>query len=184
MPNLAQVLFGLIVILGLCIVGLCRDRLDANQRIDELEDDLDQLVDQWELLVSVVVPTPPPEPVGIAFEAEVEQLRRAGLCDALVREIQVSGPEIGGEIAQEILAAGSAMITALNTAQAAEDEHPPAAWCDPTHGRIDRDIQDYVATMHPTGLGQRVAIENTLQYRRDHGHQVAAPSNAVGKEEG
>lgn len=40
---------------------------------------------------------------------------------------------------------------------------------DPTHGRIDRDIQQAVEDMHPKSLGQRVAIENTLQRRRDDG---------------
>ena len=38
---------------------------------------------------------------------------------------------------------------------------------DPTHGRIDKDIQDQVDEMDPESLGQRVAIENTLQDRRD-----------------
>jgi hypothetical protein len=41
---------------------------------------------------------------------------------------------------------------------------------DPTHGRIDKDIQEKVEDMNPTSLGQRVAMENTLQNRRnDHG---------------
>jgi hypothetical protein len=40
---------------------------------------------------------------------------------------------------------------------------------DPTHGRIDPDIQRYVEEMEPRNLGQRVAIENTLQRRRDDG---------------
>lgn len=37
---------------------------------------------------------------------------------------------------------------------------------DPTHGRIDRDIQQQVAAMDPTSVGQRVAMENTLQRKR------------------
>jgi hypothetical protein len=40
---------------------------------------------------------------------------------------------------------------------------------DPTHGRIDQDIQQAVEDMHPTSLGQRVALENTMQNRRDAG---------------
>lgn len=40
---------------------------------------------------------------------------------------------------------------------------------DPTHGRIEADIRQNVDGMSPTSLGQRVAIENTLQDRRDRG---------------
>lgn len=46
-------------------------------------------------------------------------------------------------------------------------------FADPTHGRIDRDIQDQVDEMNPTSLGQRVAIENTIQDRRDQTSQPA-----------
>lgn len=42
---------------------------------------------------------------------------------------------------------------------------------DPTHGRIDRDIQERVNEMQPTTLGERVALENDLQGRRDRGVQ-------------
>lgn len=42
-----------------------------------------------------------------------------------------------------------------------------AVWRDPTHGRIDRDIQEQVDEWNPGSLGQRVAIENTLQERRN-----------------
>lgn len=38
---------------------------------------------------------------------------------------------------------------------------------DPTHGRIDRDIQQTVDEMNPPTLGSRVAMENTLQERRN-----------------
>jgi hypothetical protein len=38
---------------------------------------------------------------------------------------------------------------------------------DPTHGRIDRDIQWHVDDMKPFSIGQRVAMEQTLQDRRD-----------------
>lgn len=41
-------------------------------------------------------------------------------------------------------------------------------WHDPTHGRIDRDIQEDVDSLGPMTTAQRVAMENTLQYRRDH----------------
>lgn len=34
---------------------------------------------------------------------------------------------------------------------------------------IDQDIKDYVDAMEPSSLGQRVAIEVTLQERRDKG---------------
>src|SRR4051812_42247440 len=44
--------------------------------------------------------------------------------------------------------------------------HPVSA-PDPTHGRIDADIQATVEEMQPPTLGQRVAMENTLQHRRD-----------------
>lgn len=40
---------------------------------------------------------------------------------------------------------------------------------DPTYGRIDRDIQEAVDAMEPSGIGPRVAMENTLQARRDSG---------------
>lgn len=43
----------------------------------------------------------------------------------------------------------------------------PEPWHDPTYGRIDRDIQERVDAMGSTTLGTRVAIENTLQNRRD-----------------
>jgi hypothetical protein len=49
----------------------------------------------------------------------------------------------------------------------------PAA--DPTHGRIDLDIQDAVDEMRPTSLAQRVAIENTLQDRRRRGRPLDLP---------
>jgi hypothetical protein len=46
-------------------------------------------------------------------------------------------------------------------------------WYDPTHGRIDRDIQEYVdEVFQPIDVGQRVALENTLQARRDAGHRL------------
>lgn len=40
---------------------------------------------------------------------------------------------------------------------------------DPTYGQIDADIQRQAAELldDPTDLGRRVAIENTLQARRD-----------------
>lgn len=40
-------------------------------------------------------------------------------------------------------------------------------WFDRTYGRIDRDIQEQVDAMQPESIAQRVAIENTLQARRD-----------------
>lgn len=43
---------------------------------------------------------------------------------------------------------------------------------DPTHGRIDRDIQEAVDAWGPKSLGQRVAIENTMQARRDRGEHL------------
>jgi len=43
---------------------------------------------------------------------------------------------------------------------------------DPTHGQIDRDIQAYIEEMNPTSVGQRVAMERTLQNRRDRGDIV------------
>lgn len=52
--------------------------------------------------------------------------------------------------------------------------HPSWKWHDPTHGRIDRDIQDKVEDWFGPDLGvaQRVAIENTLQNRRDRGESI------------
>lgn len=44
---------------------------------------------------------------------------------------------------------------------------------DPTHGRIDEDIRRHVDGMRPTSLGQRVALENTLQRLRDDGRVLA-----------
>lgn len=40
-------------------------------------------------------------------------------------------------------------------------------WHDPTYGRIDRDILEQVDAMNPSSLGQRAAIEETLQNRRN-----------------
>lgn len=40
-------------------------------------------------------------------------------------------------------------------------------WHDPTHGKIDRDIQETVDKMFPISLAQRIAMENTLQDKRD-----------------
>lgn len=50
-----------------------------------------------------------------------------------------------------------------------ESEHDPSEedGYDATHGRIDADIQRGVDEMNPASLGQRVAMENTLQERRD-----------------
>lgn len=48
--------------------------------------------------------------------------------------------------------------------------HREVEWSDPTYGQIDRDIQESVAEALPqVSLGTRVAIENTLQGRRDRG---------------
>lgn len=53
-------------------------------------------------------------------------------------------------------------------------------WHDPTHGQIDRDIQEQVDAMEPTSLGQRVAIENTLQRQRDERTSPVAPAGGPG----
>lgn len=46
-------------------------------------------------------------------------------------------------------------------------------WIDPTHGRIDRDIQEFVeAEFRPDNVGVRVALENTLQEKRNRGHRL------------
>jgi hypothetical protein len=49
--------------------------------------------------------------------------------------------------------------------------HSKHYWHDPTHGRVDRDIQDRVTEVYGNDfpVGQRVAIENTLQNYRDRG---------------
>jgi len=54
------------------------------------------------------------------------------------------------------------------------DLHPVDEWHDPTHGRIDRDIQDKVQTRYgdDLSLAQRVAIEDTIQNRRDRGLSI------------
>lgn len=49
------------------------------------------------------------------------------------------------------------------------DQERVAVKPDPTHGQIDRDIQDQVDEMRPRNIGQRVTIERTLQDRRDKG---------------
>lgn len=38
---------------------------------------------------------------------------------------------------------------------------------DPTHGRIDHDIQWQVEAMNPSSLAQRTALEETLQNKRN-----------------
>lgn len=54
------------------------------------------------------------------------------------------------------------------------DAHPVDFWHDPTHGRIDRDIQDKVQARYgdDLSLAQRVAIEDTIQNRRDRGLSI------------
>lgn len=42
----------------------------------------------------------------------------------------------------------------------------PVGRHDPTHGRIDFDIQDAVDKMNPINVAQRVALENTFQAKR------------------
>jgi hypothetical protein len=49
---------------------------------------------------------------------------------------------------------------------------------DPTYGRIDRDIQEAVDEWGPRDIGQRVAVENTLQARREgdaHVYDITPP---------
>lgn len=53
---------------------------------------------------------------------------------------------------------------------------------DPTHGRIEKDIQDQVEEMRPYTLGQRVALENTLQSMRDR-ERAAMADEANGQAE-
>jgi hypothetical protein len=48
-----------------------------------------------------------------------------------------------------------------------DDEPTTTAAGDPTYGRIDPDIQRAVDEAQPRTLGERVAMENTLQARRD-----------------
>jgi hypothetical protein len=50
---------------------------------------------------------------------------------------------------------------------------PGEVWHDPTHGTVDRDIQERVDTMNPTSRGQRVAMESTLQGDRDRERGVS-----------
>lgn len=57
-------------------------------------------------------------------------------------------------------------------AHAASIDHNDVALSDPTHGQIDEDIQTYVAEMEPASLGQRVAIQRTLQDKREDGDLV------------
>ena len=46
-------------------------------------------------------------------------------------------------------------------------------WHDPTYGKIDRDIQEYVMKNYPEAtLGQRTAFEETLQNKRNRGERV------------
>lgn len=49
--------------------------------------------------------------------------------------------------------------------------HASDFWHDPTHGQVDRDIQDKVTERYGNDLplAQRAAIESTLQGRRDQG---------------
>ena len=46
---------------------------------------------------------------------------------------------------------------------------PDEPWHDPTHGQIDHDIQNHVNNLEPGTLGQRAALEHTLQRLRDSG---------------
>lgn len=51
--------------------------------------------------------------------------------------------------------------------QAGQAPDQESMFDDPTHGRIDKDIQEAVEEMSPRNLGQRVALENTAQNKRD-----------------
>jgi hypothetical protein len=49
---------------------------------------------------------------------------------------------------------------------------------DPTYGRIASDIQEWVEReWKPSSLGQRVALENTIQAHRDRGDRLAIDGN-------
>lgn len=58
-------------------------------------------------------------------------------------------------------------VVEMVLAHPSNPRHEGAFLPDPTHGRIDRDIQQAVDELNPTSLGQRVAMENTAQTRRD-----------------
>lgn len=67
--------------------------------------------------------------------------------------------------------------TEAESAYVANDGQP--AVTDPTYGRIDADLQRTAEKLAPRSLGERVAIENTLQARRQ-AESVAAPSVGTG----
>jgi hypothetical protein len=52
------------------------------------------------------------------FNAEIVQLRKTGLSETLVQQIVAMGQVAGGEIANQIIAGGSSLAAALNTANA------------------------------------------------------------------
>jgi hypothetical protein len=79
---------------------------------------------------------------------------------------------------------GLPMMTVWNVASRKREGHIHTAailisWLhartrrDPTHGRIDRDIQAYVNGMNPKDLGSRTAMEETIQAKRDRGERLA-----------
>ena len=73
---------------------------------------------------------------------------------------------------------GTATDPITDYVRARHDKYPSTAGLaqrdDPTHGRIDRDIQWAVYDMGCTSIGQIVAIEGTLQAKRDRGEDVLA----------
>lgn len=111
-----------------------------------------------------------------ALRAEVEVLRQQAAIGAKVQEMadEPLRPRSAREASNAYLYGWADAINAALAAASVPEE--PPAWRDPTHGRIDRDIQEYVDEMNPTGVAQRVAIENTLQSKRDRGLMPAAAS--------
>lgn len=58
--------------------------------------------------------------------------------------------------------------------------HPDRVrWYDPTHGQINRDIQLHVELMHPADIGQRTAIENTLQEKLNRGERLVLMTEEI-----
>lgn len=81
-----------------------------------------------------------------------------------MREIGIETFWFSEDIDIDVVAGGKQEPKPVDHIAAAGDCAPE--WVDPTHGRIDRDIQEKVEEMKPSNIGQRVAMENTLQNRR------------------
>lgn len=88
--------------------------------------------------------------------------------DGLIDHPYISGKYWGCKVP-----AGKTTYCGYSPAAHRPEHRPkPEPTTDPTHGRIDTDVQEQVNDMEPKSVGQRVAMENTIQDKRDNKHGI------------